>query len=138
MKINIVALISGIIFGLGLCISQMINPQVIISFVDITGNWDPSLAFVMIGALCVTFVTFPLILKRQKPVCCDDFSLPTSNLVDKSLIIGAVLFGVGWGLAGICPGPAVSALVFGLPKSFVFFVAMLGGMGIYQWLFSRR
>lgn len=138
MKTNIAALISGVIFGLGLCVSQMINPQVIIDFVDITGNWDPSLAFVMIGALCVTFVTFRLILKRQKPVCCDDFSLPTSNLVDKRLIIGAVLFGIGWGLAGICPGPAAAALAFGLQKSFIFFAAMLGGMGIYQWFFLPR
>jgi uncharacterized membrane protein YedE/YeeE len=104
---------------------------VVIRFLDVTGQWDPSLLFVMLGALLVTLPAFPFILKRIKPVCTPAFDLPTKRMVDQKLILGSVLFGIGWGLAGICPGPAVSSMAFALPKSFVFFIAMLAGMKLY-------
>lgn len=132
MKTNLTALISGTIFGFGLCLSQMINPQVVTRFLDVTGQWDPSLMFVMIGALLVTLPVFQYILKRNKPICAAEFDLPSKKTVDRSLISGAILFGIGWGLAGICPGPAVSSLAFALPKSIIFFIAMLAGMKLFN------
>lgn len=132
MKTNLTALFSGIIFGFGLCLSQMINPLVVTRFLDVTGQWDPSLLFVMLGALLVTLPVFPFILKRNKPVCAAAFDLPSKKTVDRRLISGAILFGTGWGLAGICPGPAVSSLAFALPKSIVFFIAMLAGMKLFN------
>lgn len=132
MHTNIIALVSGIIFGIGLCVSQMVNPAVVIGFLDVTGDWDPRLAFVMIGALLVTGTSFPLILKRRQPLCAAEFSVPANKVVDRPLVLGAVLFGIGWGLSGICPGPAVTALAFGLEKSVIFAVAMFAGMGLFK------
>lgn len=106
-----IAFLSGLLFGLGLAISNMINPSRVLAFLDIFGTWDPTLAFVMGGALLVTIPGFSWVLKRNKPVCAASFSLPTKTSIDKSLLSGAVLFGLGWGLAGLCPGPAIAALV---------------------------
>lgn len=137
MKDNLVALISGLIFGLGLCISAMINPKVVIDFLDITGNWDPRLIFMMGGGLCVSGASFVFILKRKKPVYGTAFSLSAKTTLDKRLIIGSLLFGIGWGLAGICPGPAIVNLAFGLRKAYIFFLAMMVGMGFYHRAFDK-
>lgn len=127
MKSKIVALISGIIFGLGLAISEMINPARVIGFLDITGNWDPTLLLVMGGALLMTFPLFPIILRRKHSFFGDSFSLPGKKDIDLKLIIGAVLFGLGWGIAGLCPGPAIAGLASLSPSSLLFVCAMLAG-----------
>lgn len=132
-----VALFAGTLFGLGLAVSGMINPAKIISFLDVAGNWDPTLAFVMGGALLVTIPAFRLILKRPRPVLADGFALPTRSSLDARLLGGAALFGIGWGLAGFCPGPAVAALVTGLTPVFAFVAAMITGMAAYKWIFER-
>jgi uncharacterized protein len=123
----------GIIFALGLTVSEMINPARVIGFLDVAGRWDPTLLLVMAGALAVTVPIFPLILRRSKPFLAAQFSLPTKTRVDGPLILGAVIFGAGWGLAGFCPGPAIASLASGSPGIILFVVAMLVG----QWLVSR-
>ena len=133
----LVTLFAGVLFGLGLAVSGMVNPAKVIGFLDIAGNWDPTLAFVMGGALLVTIPAFRLILKRPRPVLADDFALPTKSVLDARLLGGAALFGVGWGLSGFCPGPAVTALATGLTPVFVFVIAMVAGMAFYQWIFKR-
>lgn len=126
-------LIGGALFGLGLSISQMVNPQKVIGFLDVAGEWDPTLAFVMGGALLVAVPAFRFILKeRTRPVLEDDFELPTKKTVDGRLVGGSALFGVGWGLAGFCPGPAVTALASGLTPVFTFVAAMIAGMVLYK------
>lgn len=129
-----VALLSGALFALGLAISGMVDPAKIIGFLDIAGDWDPTLAFVMGGALLVTIPAFRLILKRSRPVLADNFSLPTKKDLDTRLLGGAVLFGIGWGLSGFCPGPAVTALASGLSPVFAFVAAMITGMALYKWI----
>jgi len=138
MKDNVIALLAGMTFAVGLCVARMVNPRVIIDFLDVTGRWDPGLGFVMAGALAVTVVLFRPILKKGKPLCAREFCLPEKNNIDKPLVLGAVLFGIGWGACGICPGPAAAILAFGLPKAFVFFFAMMTGMVLYQWTQARR
>ena len=128
-----VAFAVGIIFALGLAVSEMINPARVIGFLDVAGRWDPTLLLVMAGALAVTAPIFPVILSRSKPILAAQFSLPTKTRVDPLLIIGAVIFGAGWGLAGFCPGPALAALASGSPSVILFVIAMLVG----QWLASR-
>lgn len=128
-----VAFAVGIIFALGLAVSEMINPARVIGFLDVAGPWDPTLLLVMAGALAVTVPIFPSILRRPKPLLAAQFSLPTKTRVDLPLIIGAAIFGAGWGLAGLCPGPALAALASGSPGVILFVMAMLLG----QWLGSR-
>ena len=127
----IVALAAGLLFGLGLTVSQMINPAKVIAFLDITGDWDPSLAFVMAGAISVAAIGFALGKRRQAPVCAPEFAGPTKTAVDRRLVLGAVLFGAGWGLVGYCPGPALASLTFGGASTAVFLVAMLAGMAVF-------
>lgn len=126
---NIAALGAGAIFGLGLAISEMVNPLKVKAFLDIAGDWDPSLILVMGGAVAVSFFSFRVILKQPKPLLAPRFDLPTRRDFDGKLIGGAAVFGVGWGLVGLCPGPALSALVYGNMESIVFVVAMLVGLG---------
>lgn len=126
------ALIVGAIFGLGLAISQMINPARVIGFLDVAGRWDPTLIFVMGGALLLTVTIFPLVLRRKGPLLAERFSLPVKLEIDRPLLLGAIIFGVGWGLAGFCPGPALAALASGSPEVVLFVVAMIAG----QWLGS--
>ena len=133
----IVALFAGALFGLGLAVSGMTNPAKVIGFLDVAGEWDPTLAFVMGGALLVTIPTFRLILGRPRPILADGFALPTKSALDGRLLGGAALFGVGWGLSGFCPGPAVAALVTGLAPVFAFVAAMMVGMVLYTWVFER-
>ena len=105
------ALLSGTLFGLGLVVSGMVNPAKVLAFLDVAGNWDPTLAFVMLGALAVTTPAFRVVLKRRGPWFANRFALPTKSDLEPRLVLGAALFGIGWGLAGLCPGPAVTALV---------------------------
>jgi uncharacterized protein len=128
-----VAFAVGVIFALGLAVSEMINPARVIGFLDVTGRWDPTLLLVMAAALAITVPTFPLILRRSKPLLAARFTLPLKSPVDTPLILGAAIFGVGWGLAGFCPGPALAALASGSPGVILFVIAMLVG----QWLASR-
>lgn len=125
-----VALICGIIFGAGLAVSGMTDTAKVLGFLDLFGNWVPDLAFVMGGAVCVTLVAFRFVLKRQRPVLVENFSLPTSTAIDGRLLGGAAIFGIGWGIYGYCPGPAISALVYLDSKTVVFVLAMFAGMAI--------
>ena len=131
----LVNLFAGTLFGLGLAISGMVDPAKVIGFLDVAGDWDPTLVFVMGGALLVTIPAFRLILKRPRPVLADKFELPTNKDVDARLLGGSALFGIGWGLAGFCPGPAVTALASGLMLVFVFVAAIVVGMAVYKWIF---
>ena len=129
---NITALVAGLIFGLGLVISQMVNPAKVIAFLDLFGNWDPSLALVMGGALVVTAIGYRLAWTREKPVFSEKFQLPGNRKVDTRLAVGAVFFGIGWGLVGLCPGPAISALTIGGSEAVGFLAAMVAGMLAFE------
>jgi len=131
------ALVAGIIFGMGLVLSQMVNPNKVINFLDITGQWDPSLMFVLGGAVLTTMITYRFIFSRSKPVFDDDFHLPTLLQIDRQLFIGAVLFGVGWGVIGYCPGPAVASLGFGVEEPLIVVISMLAGMLLYRAMVRR-
>lgn len=124
------ALIAGILFGLGLTLSGMSDPAKVLGFLNITGDWGPDLMFVMGGAVVVTALFTPAVVKRATPLFADGFSLPTKQSLDLRLIGGAVLFGIGWGLSGYCPGPAVVSLLYGYESTIVFCLAMLAGMSI--------
>lgn len=128
----------GLLFGLGLIVSQMVNPAKVLAFLDVFGSWDPSLAFVMGGAVIVTFIGYRLVWQRSAPLLEAQFQLPTRSDLDKKLLSGAALFGIGWGLAGYCPGPAITGLGLGASQTFLFFVAMLIGMGAYEWFGRER
>lgn len=128
----IVALVAGVIFGLGLTVSQMINPAKVIAFLDIFGDWDPSLAFVMGGAVAVTSIGYRLAWRAKKPLLAPRFEVPGNRTVDRRLALGAVLFGVGWGLAGLCPGPAISAVTVGGQTAWVFLASMAAGVAIFD------
>ncbi|MEX1036720.1 MAG: DUF6691 family protein [Sneathiella sp.] len=125
---NFISLVAGLLFGFGLALSGMVSPGKVIGFLDLTGNWDPSLAFVMGGGVLVTVISFRFILKLSAPVFGRGFKLPTKQDLDKYLISGAVLFGLGWGLGGFCPGPALSSLAYGNMKVVVFVLSMIGGI----------
>ncbi len=131
------ALLAGLVFGLGLIVSGMANPAKVIGFLDLAGRWDPSLALVMGGAIAVGVVAFALARRRSRSLLGAEMRLPSSDRIDRRLIGGAVLFGVGWGVAGFCPGPALVALGMGAPKALVFVGAMLVGMVVFE-LFERR
>ena len=124
---RVISLISGIIFGVGLTVSQMIDPAKVLGFLNIFGAWDPSLAFVMIGALIVSSPFFHLFKNNDKPVFADSFSYSNNKELNKKLIIGSSLFGAGWGLAGLCPGPAIASLALLNTSSIVFVIAMFVG-----------
>jgi hypothetical protein len=126
---NLAALLCGLLFGLGLAISGMTDTAKVLGFLDLFGNWVPDLAFVMGGAVCVTLVTFRFI-SRTRPLLAPAFSLPTRSDVDARLLTGAALFGVGWGMYGYCPGPALAALVYLHQETYVFLLAMLAGMAL--------
>ena len=131
----LVALFSGVLFGLGLVVSGMVNPAKVLGFLDVAGDWDPTLAFFMGGALLVAVPAFRVILKRPRLVLAEEFALPAKKDLDARLLAGSALFGVGWGLAGFCPGPAVTALASGLAPAFVFVAAMVAGMAPYKRVF---
>ncbi len=121
-------LIAGLLFGAGLSISGMINPAKVIGFLNIAGAWDPSLAFVMLGGVAVTAIGYRTVLRRSQPLFEPSFSLPTRRDIDPPLLLGASLFGIGWGLGGYCPGPALAGIGFGSLETIAFVAAMLVGM----------
>ena len=131
---RVISLISGIIFGVGLTVSQMIDPAKVLGFLNIFGAWDPSLAFVMIGALIISSPFFHLFKNNNKPVFADSFSYSNNKELNKKLIIGSSLFGVGWGLAGLCPGPAIASLALLNPSSLIFVITMFVGFYISNYL----
>ena len=120
--------LAGLLFGAGLAISQMINPAKVLAFLDVAGAWDPSLAFVMLSAVVVTALGYRFVLRQPKPLLDDKFSMPTRTDVDGRLLIGAAIFGVGWGLGGYCPGPAIASIGFGAMETIVFVIFMAIGM----------
>ena len=128
------ALLSGLVFGLGLIMSGMANPAKVLGFLDLAGAWDPSLAFVMGGAILVGFFAFLIAKKRTLSFIGAEIKLPTASAIDSRLLTGSALFGAGWGIAGFCPGPGLVALGMGEPKALVFIAAMLAGMVIFTWL----
>jgi uncharacterized membrane protein YedE/YeeE len=128
----------GLLFGLGLIVSGMTDPAKVIGFLDLTGDWDPSLAFVMGGAISVGFFAFAIAKRRTKDFFGEAIRWPSSTSIDPRLIGGALLFGAGWGLAGFCPGPALVSMAAGVPKALVFVGAMLAGMFLFEWLERRR
>lgn len=138
MKQMIVNIISGLLFGIGLTLSSMVDPSKVIGFLDVMGNWDPSLAFVMMGALMIAVITFRMIPKRNKPVFANEFKLSTRTDIDKPLIIGAILFGIGWGMAGYCPGPAIATLGTGGWDSAIFLISMILGSMVQRYLYTKK
>ena len=124
---KLISLISGIIFGIGLVVSQMINPEKVLGFLDLFGNWDPSLAFVMIGALIVSSPLFHLIKNKEKPLFAEKFNYSNNKEINNKLVIGSALFGAGWGLGGLCPGPAISSIALLNINSIIFVAAMFIG-----------
>ena len=134
MKNGLAALVVGFIFAIGLGISGMTQPQKVVGFLDLFGNWDPSLIFVMAGAIIVHFATYNLIRKRKSPVLSTDWHVPNKKEITPALVIGSVLFGIGWGLGGFCPGPAVVSLASFEVKPFIFVISMLVGMFLFRLL----
>jgi len=132
------ALAAGLIFGLGLIVAGMANPAKVIGFLDLAGSWDPSLAFVMAGAIAVAAPAFAFAKRRSRSLTGQPMRLPTARRIDRRLIGGSLLFGVGWGLAGICPGPALVLFGSGATKGLVFVAAMLGGMAIFELVQRQR
>jgi uncharacterized protein len=122
---------AGLLFAAGLCLGGMTNPAKVIGFLDFFGRWDPGLGFVMVGAVGTYALAFRLITRRARPLFASRFSLPAKRDVDPTLLLGSALFGVGWGLAGYCPGPVVTSLASGAQPAFVFTVAMLVGLAAY-------
>lgn len=127
------ALLAGLIFGLGLILSGMANPAKVLGFLDLAGAWDPSLMFVMGGAIGVAFVGFAAAARRKVTPSGEPINLPTARQIDRPLVIGALMFGIGWGIAGFCPGPALVGVGMLEPKALLFVLAMLAGMGLFEW-----
>ncbi len=138
MKSILSALLTGLVFGLGLGLAGMMNPTKVQGFLDLNGHWDPSLAFVMGGAVVVTFVVFPLIIRRSRPLLAKEFSLPSSTDLDRPLILGAVLFGIGWAISGLCPGPALANLSSLNPGVFGFVFSMFVGFWLHRQVVQVR
>nr|WP_294840038.1 YeeE/YedE family protein [uncultured Methylotenera sp.] len=134
---NIITFSAGLIFGIGLIISGMTNPAKVIGFLDLAGNWDPSLAFVMLGAITVAFFAFRQAKTRAITLLNEPMHLPATTHISKELIIGSTLFGAGWALAGFCPGPAIVALGAGYQQALIFVIAMLAGMMAHEHIYDK-
>ncbi len=132
------ALASGLLFGAGLVVSDMINPARVLAFLDVTGNWDPSLAFVMGGALIPSAIAYAIRNRRREPLFDVAFHVPSTRTLDRRLVAGAILFGLGWGLVGLCPGPAIAALTTGRWEAGLFTAAMLAGVVLFRVTLDRR
>ncbi len=130
-------LLSGLLFGAGVTISGMVNPMKIQNFLDIFGPWDATLIFVMGAGLAVTLIGYQIIFKRNAPIFATSFRLPVSQDIDAKLLGGAALFGLGWGISGFCPGPAIASLVFGRMESITFVIAMAAGMIVTKQIQNR-
>lgn len=133
-RITLAALVSGALFGVGLAVSGMTDPQRILGFLDVFGDFDPALLFVLGGAVLTTLVLFRFVLRRPSPVLAERFQIPALKQIDRPLLVGAALFGIGWGLAGYCPGPALVGLGVLSPEALWFVPAMLAGMYLHRWL----
>jgi len=134
MSSMLISFVSGVVFAVGLGIGGMTQPAKVIGFLDFAGNWDPSLAFVMIGAIAVHSILYRLIRNRPSPLYSPTFSLPTQTDINSRLVLGAAIFGTGWGIAGFCPGPAITSLLSGNLSPVIFSVAMIAGMVLYQFI----
>jgi uncharacterized membrane protein YedE/YeeE len=132
VKRVLAALLAGALFGVGLALSRMTDPNVVIGFLDVFGRFDPSLMFVLAAAVGVTAAAFRFVLRRRRPLLDDDFHLPTARVVDRPLVLGAALFGVGWGIAGYCPGPALVGAAAGVGTALWFVPAMLAGALLHR------
>lgn len=128
----VLSFVVGLIFGLGLIISGMSDPAKVLGFLDLAGHWDPSLSFVMAGAIALGAIAFKLASRRNASLLGRPMQIPTSRQIDRRLVVGSMLFGIGWGLAGICPGPAFVLLGTGATKGIVFVLALLAGMGLFE------
>lgn len=137
MNIKVVAFFAGSLFGSGLVIAQMTDPNKVRGFLDFFGNWDPTLVFVLGAAVGLHLITYHLILKRQKPVFNPTFSIPENRRIDKKLMIGSTLFGIGWGLGGYCPAPGAVSVMSKTQGPLIFFISMLVGMFIFKKVFDR-
>lgn len=138
MKRVLAALLSGALFGVGLSISRMTDPMVVLGFLDVSGEFNPTLAFVLGGAVTTTLVGFRIVLGRGSPLLAEDFQLPVADAVDRPLLIGAAVFGVGWGLAGYCPGPALVGAAGGIGSALVLVPAMIVGSVVHRLLAARQ
>ena len=134
----LIAAVSGLLFGLGLILSGMANPAKVLGFLDLAGPWDPSLALVMVGAIAVGLVAFSLARRRSLSWLGEPMRLPAAGDIDRRLVLGGLAFGIGWGLAGFCPGPALVATAMGQGKAIVFTIAMVAGMLVFEALEKRR
>lgn len=135
---RLTAFLAGLLFGLGLLLAGMASPAKVLAFLDLAGNWDPSLAFVMGGGIGAALLPFTLAKRRKQALTGCPMQLPSKREPDRALVIGSLLFGIGWGIAGICPGPAVVVLGSGNAAILPFFLAMLAGMGLFRWYDARR
>ncbi len=133
----LINLAAGLLFGCGLILSGMADPAKVLNFLDLAGTWDPSLAFVMLGAISVTALGYALAQRRKAPVLEPAFDLPPTSPVDRPLIIGSAIFGLGWGLSGFCPGPALTSLILAAPGTLVFVPAMFAGMAVADVMLRR-
>ena len=138
MKQAFIGLLSGLLFGFGLALSGMTNPEKVLGFLDITGNWDASLLLVLGGAVSVTAICFHFVLRQAKPVYDEIFHLPKQNHIDARLIIGSILFGIGWGISGYCPGPGIALLAAPSIETALFLPAMLLGWFFHAVIFHRK
>ncbi|MBP0598716.1 hypothetical protein J8I26_11405 [Herbaspirillum sp. LeCh32-8] len=138
VRASIISFIAGLLFGLGLMLSGMADPAKVLGFLDLAGVWDPSLAFVMAGAIGVGVAAFALARRRSVSLLGLAMQLPRAAGITPRLLLGSALFGIGWGAAGFCPGPALVALGMGEAKALGFVLAMLAGMGVFEWLEARR
>jgi uncharacterized membrane protein YedE/YeeE len=134
----VASLLAGLVFGLGLLVSGMADPAKVLGFLDLAGAWDPSLAFVMAGAIAVGMVAFIVARRRMVSLLGAEMRLPGARHIDRRLVVGGMLFGVGWGIAGFCPGLGLVALGMGEGKALIFVVAMLAGMGVFEWIERPR
>ena len=132
IMVFISSLLAGLVFGIGLILSGMTNPAKIIGFLDFTGKWDPSLVFVMLGAIFVSFFAFRIAEKKSSTVLGQPISIPSKKDLDARLIAGSAIFGIGWGLAGYCPGPGLASIATGGLQPILFVIAMLVGMALYE------
>jgi len=134
----LMALITGLVFGIGLIVAGMTNPAKVLGFLDLAGRWDPSLALVMAGAILVALPAFRVAARRRQSLLGEPMHLPTATRIDRRLVLGSLAFGAGWGLAGFCPGPALASLATGAVQPLIFCAAMLAGMGIFELLERSR
>lgn len=136
--LNIISLVCGLLFGLGLSIAQMTNPNKVLNFLDITGNWDPSLLVVLAAALATAFIGYRIAQRKTKPIFSNQFYLPTAQSVDWRLTLGAIIFGIGWGIGGYCPGPAIAALAIGWKEPVILCISMFVGFWLAKQLSNNE